>query len=228
MKKYRYIKLEVVVFLLLCHILSSCVDIGRTLESENGYSDVSEAILIPDTLIPVKEFYRDGEKIPLSDPYTVSLHFGIPTYLNVDDIQTYNSNLPRLKYHFSIPCPVLPPVKLNSFSFTDKKGDTIPCILYYKTRDTTNKVVTDIIINGSYLVTDGIVINIIDSFPAIFTNDIKKEMSGGFTVFAECSQSYASIKTVYINYDIEVGDKRFVKQCKYTKKWYFDMRPKLW
>ena len=148
-----------------------------------------------------------------------------PKGSNEDDIQKYNSSRPRLKYYFSIPTPVLPTVKINSFSFTDKKGDTIPSILYYRTVGELLEIVE---VGGNSWEKRDRVVNIIDSLPVIFTDSIKKEkkMAGGFTVFAECSQSYASIKTIYINYDIEVGDKRFVKHIKYKKKWYIDMRPK--
>jgi len=161
------------------------VDTGRVLENEKGTSyDVYSYFAVPDT---------------------VRVQFGLS---NDEDIQKYSSSRKRLKYRFCIPCPVLPTVKLNSFSFTrEKDGDTIPCVLYYRTK--------------------GRVVNIIDSLPVIFTDSIEKgKKMVVFEIFAECSQSYAATKTVYINYDIEVGSECFVKQIKYTKKRYWDWRPK--
>ena len=193
-------------------MLYSCVDTGLSLDNENGTShDVCDffVISILDTMANVR------------------IDFAINGMYNEEDIQKYSSSHSRLKYYFSV-TPHLPIIKLNSFSFTSEKGDTIPSVLYYKTRDTNNKIVTDIIVNDSFLVVDGTIINIIDSFPAIFTNDIKNEMKGGFRIFAECSKSYREIKTININYDIEVGNEHFIKQCKYEKKRYWDWRPKIW
>ena len=205
-----------IVVILFCYILASCmVEAGRFLENEQGKSyDVSEAIFIPDSLLPVKEFYHIEKKdyVPLPEPYTVSVQFGLPIGINEGDIQSYTNDslCPRLKYSLRILGPVLPLVKLNSFSFTHKKdGDTIPCILYCRIR--------------------GREIHIIDSLPAIFTNDVKKELNmSSFIIFAESNQSYAFTEKIYINYDIEVGNKRFIKQAKYSKKTHFDRRPKIW
>jgi hypothetical protein len=137
--------------------------------------------------------------------YPISLKFGL---VSDDDIRKYtNDSLhTRLKYSFLMPCRELPVVKLNSFSFT-KDNDTIPCSFYYRT--------------------DGRKVNIIDSLPAIFTNDVKRNITNrSFEIFAECSQSYYETKTVFINYDIEVGDKRIIKSIQYRRKWFFDFRPK--
>ena len=200
---------NVVFIVLLSCVLSSCVDTGFLLYNEDGkFYDVYEGITVPilDTVVKV------------------GLDFAINGMYNEEDIQKYSSSRPRLKYYFSIPTPILPTVKLNSFSFTDKKGDTIPSILYYRT---VGEVLEIVEVAGNSWEKRDRVVNIIDSLPVIFTDSIKKEKKiNGFVIFAECSQSYASIKTVYINYDIEVGDKRFVKQCKYTKKRYWDWRPK--
>jgi len=192
--------LKILLFL-LCILLSifciSCVSIGRDLVNEEGtYTDVYGYFNVPER---------------------VRITFEVPDYLyNVENIQNYDSDplQKRFKYSFCIPTPVLPVVKLNSFSFTDEKGNIIPCILYYKSDDKTD---------GS------VIINIIGNLPAVFTNDIKKEFNvRSFEIFAECSQSFRQTETIYVNYDIEVGDTRFVKQIRYRKKFFFDWRPKLW
>lgn len=127
-----------------------------------------------------------------------------------DDIGKYNSSRRRLKYGFTILYPILPNVELNSFSYTTKSGDTLPSILYYRT--------------------DGKVAHVIEKLPMVFTNDIHKRKMKlrPFCIYAECSQSYASIRTVYINYDITVGDKHFAGTSKYRKKLYLDVRPKFY
>ena len=184
---------KVIVVLLLYSVLYSCTNSPyKSFENEGGLSyDVYKSIAVPflDTVVKV------------------SLEFGITSD---DDIQKYDSDsLPRLKYSFHMPCPVLPNVKLNSFSFTSEEGNIVPSILYYRT--------------------DGRVVHIIDSLPAIFTNDIKKHMKNrSFEIFVECSQSYYETKIIYVNYDIEVGGKQFVKQVKYEGKIKPDRRPKLW
>jgi hypothetical protein len=182
-------------------------DVGIILENEEGnISDVYEFATMPKSMFADTEFYHIEKKtyVPISGD--VFLNFGMLSGVNEEDIQTYSNDDPRLKYHFLVATPVLPTIKLNSFSFTNKKGETIPSILYYRT--------------------DGRVVHIIDNFPAIFTNDIKKDMRHrSFIIFAECSQSYAATKTIYINYDIEVGNKRFIRKAKYREKWYIDWRP---
>lgn len=190
---------RIVSFIALFCVLTSCmVNIGRRVVNEDGnFYDVDEYITVP-----------------LNDTVAeVSVEFGLnPGGMGDDDIQQYSSDslLPRLKYQFSIPCPVLPTVKLNSFVFLQKKdSDTIPCILYYRT--------------------DGREVHVIDSLPAIFTNEIKKNLKIiPFEIFAECEQSYASTKNIYVHYDIEVGDKRYVIHTRYKNEWYTDWRPKIW
>lgn len=187
-----------VMMVLSCFLSSCMVDVGRRIVNEkDSFYDVYDFITVP----------------VLDTVSKISVEFGLnPGGMGDDDIQQYSSDslLPRLRYQFSIPCPVLPNVKLNSFSFTRKKDrDTIPGILYYRT--------------------DGRVIHIIDSLPVIFTNEIKKNMKNmTFTIYAESEQSYASTNSIYINYDIEVGNQRFIKKTKYSKKWYSDWRPKIW
>lgn len=203
------------------------VDTGFLLYNEEGkFYDVSEVIHnIPKAMFEVTEFYHIEKKtyVPISGDVSVDFAIG-----NDEDIQKYSSDSlnSRLKYRFIIPTPVLPTIKLNSFSYTDKNGNIIPSILYYKTEGEVLGIIK--VGDISWEETD-IIINIIDSLPVIFTNRIKKDMENmTFEIFAECSQSYVSIDTVYINYDIEVGNKRFIKQCKYSKKQYWDRRPKFW
>jgi hypothetical protein len=135
-----------------------------------------------------------------------------PSGVGDEDIFQYHTDSLhiRLKYEFNILGPVLPTVKLNTFSYTRKENsDTIPCVLYYRT--------------------DDMVAHIIDSLPVVFTNEITKEMEvRGFAIYAECEQSYKSTDKVYIHYDIEVGDKRYIVNSKFDTKWSFDWRPKFW
>ncbi len=187
---------RVVIYILLSCALSSCqVDISKGLINEEGdFYDVWEYITVPNS------------------EFKVSLKFGLNADLSFDDdIQTYTSDslYSRLKYRFGIFTSDLPTIKLNSFSFTNKNGDTIPSILYYRTVDND--------------------VHIIDSLPVTFTNDIKEHMRHkSFQVYAEGSQSYVSTKMVYVNYDIEVGDKYYVKHVKYKGQRFWDWRPKLW
>ncbi len=206
---------RIVIYIIASCLLSSCkVEVGKMLVNEKGtFSDVDEYIIVPDSMFAVKEFYHIEKKTYVSIDGEVRVVFGLNAGgRNDNDIQTYNGSdslYPRIKYHFIIPTPVLPTVKLNAFSFTDKKGNAIPCILYYRTVD--NEV------------------RIIDSLPVVFINeDAENMLFTMFRVYAECCQSYASTKTIYINYDIEVGNKHFVRQIKYRRKNYVDWRPKFW
>lgn len=142
--------------------------------------------------------------------YPIALEFGLG---DDEDICKYSNDSlhSRLKYSFFMPCPVLPVVKFNSFTFTrEKDKDTIPCIFYYRT--------------------DGRKVVMIDSLPAVFTNDIKKEMKiMSFQIFVEAEQSFHETEKVYISYDIEVGDKRIIKKnIRYRRKLYIDWQPRLW
>ena len=139
--------------------------------------------------------------------YDISDYFTVPdsTFIkfglsNVENIKQYNSDKsrPRLKYSFCITCPVSLKIKLNSLSITNEKdGESIPYILYYKTNIKDKDV------------------HIIDNLPVIFTNEIEKDIP--FEIIVESSQSYNVTKTVYINYDIEIGNKHFIKQIRYNK-----------
>ena len=186
---------QLIVFIILSCVSSSCIVVGFALANENdSLDDVYEAVPIPgiDTSLTVRE--------------KAVVEFGFTA--NYDNILQYSSHEPRLKYRFEVIARIDPTVKLNSFSFTDAKGDTIPSVLYYRTQ---NRVV------------------IIDTLPIVFTAEILKE-KGMYspTIFAECSKSEKSINRLYVNYDIEVGDTHYVKSIKYTKKLAWDMRPKFW
>ena len=144
-------------------------------------------------------------------PERVRIQFELCIAIGDADIQGYDSDSKnsRLKYRIIIPTPILPIVKLNSFFFTDKKGNIIPSIIYYRTNN-----------NEAH---------IIDNLPVIFTNDIKQHMRNEmFQIFVECSQSYNETDFIYINYDVKVGTEHFRKQSKYSKKTFFDWRPKIW
>ena len=188
---------QLIVFIILSCVSSSCIVVGFALANENdSLDDVYEAVPIPgiDTSLTVRE--------------KAVVEFGFTA--NYDNILQYSSHEPRLKYRFEVIARIDPTVKLNSFSFTDAKGDTIPFVLYYRSKN-------------------GKVVNIIDTLPIVFTAEILKE-KGMYspTIFAECSKSEKSINRLYVNYDIEVGDTHYVKSIKYTKKLAWDMRPKFW
>ena len=189
---------KIVSFIFLCGVLSSCLDTGLMLVNEEGSSlfDVNEYITIPVTVADTVVEKR------------VRVSFGLTAGGNGDnDIQKYpDSQYSRLKYRFAVLTPVIPTVRINSFSYTrENDKDTIPCILYYRNKK------------------DEAVI--IEKFPAVFTNEIKSDMlSEMFIIFAECSQSYYKTKQIYVNYDIEVGDKRYAKQIHYITKRYWDSR----
>ena len=185
-------------FLILSCFLCSCVSIGLDLYNENNdIYDVNEVVPIP------------GIDTSMTARKIAYVEFGFNVFYNEEDIQRYGSTYPRLKYFLQVLAPTVPTVKLNSFSFTDANGDTIPSVLYYRTQ---NRVV-----------------NIIDTLPIVFTDDMVKKLEMvTLTIWAECSQSGKSIKRkLYVNYDIEVGDKHYIKNIKYTKKLVWDIRPKI-
>lgn len=199
MKNSVFFMGKMIVFIIISCVFCSCVDTGLILlnEMDKNY-DVYEAVPIP------------GIDTSMTTCETAGIEFGFNVIYNEGDIQQYSSPDPRLKYRFTVLAPTEPTVKLNSFSFTDAHGDTIPSVLYYRTK---NRVV-----------------NIIDTLPIVFTAEMVKELEMvTLTIWAECSQSSKSIKKLlYVNYDIEVGDKQYIKKCQYKKKRYWDIRPKLW
>lgn len=200
-------------FVLLCIFASCRLDLSSWLVNENDdIYDVSESIDLPDSLFDVTEFYHIEKKTYVPIPGYVCPEFGLNvTASNEKDILTYTSDSlhKRLKYNFSIPTPVLPRVTLNYFSFTDEEGNLIPSVIYYNT------------INDE--------IHIIDKLPIIFTHKDEQNMrSRMFNIYVEGSQSYASTNVVYVNYDIEVGNKRYIKHVKYSRNKYYDWRPKFW
>lgn len=140
---------------------------------------------------------------------TADVEFGVETG---NDIQQYDTDTQyvRFKYYFKvlyyIGSPIIPTVKLNSFSYTDAQGDTIPSILYYYGGPEWE-------------------LHIIDSLPVIFTEEMLKQQEYGFKIYAECNQSYKSTREIYVNYDIKVCDSSYVKHVKYERKLYLDMRP---
>ena len=187
---------QFIIFIILSWVLCSCVTVGFALNNEDGSStDVCEAVPIP------------GIDTSLTARKTALAEFGFTA--NYDDRLHYSSPEPRLKYCFKVIARIEPTVKLNSFSFTDAKGDTIPSVLYCRTKN-----------RGVY---------IIDTLPIVLTDEIVKEKGMyGPTIIAECSHSCKSIKKLYVNYDIEVGDTHYVKSIKYKRKWFLDIRPQIW
>ena len=198
MKTSIFFMYKMIIFIIISCVLCSCVTTGLELvNGKNDTYDVCEAVPI------------HGIDTSKTTRKTASVEFGINFLYNEEDIQQYSSPDPRMKYYLQVLAPTEPTVKLNSFSFTDAHGDTIPSVLYYRTK---NRMV-----------------NIIDTLPVVFTAEMVKEQEmATLTIWAECSQSYKSIKVINVNYDIEVGDKQYIKKCRYKKKRYWDIRPKLW
>lgn len=139
--------------------------------------------------------------------YCCGLDFEVTTG---SDLYKYSNDSlnERLWYQFQITGPKLPLVKLNSFSFTRKKDrDSIPYHIYFKSD---NKILPTPIINLPFYIPQDLI-----GRPDIFL------------IIAECSESYFQTKTIYISYDIEVGDDQIVKKnIKYTRRWRIDCRPK--
>ncbi len=130
--------------------------------------------------------------------YEVSLQFGINSWMTPDEnYGKYSDTLDRLKYIFSIPCPELPLVKLNSFTFTRQKDkDTIPTIFYVWGG------------KGETL--------LIDSLPVSFDNKIKEKIQS-FSIIAESNAPFRDIDSVYINYNIQVGKDTIIKSIFYKR-----------
>lgn len=196
MKNSVFFMGKMIVFIIISCVFCSCVDTGLILLNE---MDKNYDVY---EAVPIP-----GIDTSMTTCETAGVEFGINVIYNEEDIQQYSSPDPRLKYYFEVLAPTKPTVKLNSFSFTGANGDTIPSILYYRTQ---NRMV-----------------NIIDTLPVIFTDEMVKKLDmSPLIIWAECSQSYKSIKIVNVNYNIEVGDKQYIKKCQYKKKRYWDIRPK--
>jgi len=173
-------------------------DVHYSLVNEDGgFSDVSDFFTVPVISDSIVEI-------------SMNTYFDLNGPVSDSDILKYPDSIHRrLKYRFAIGDPFFPPIRLNSFSFTrQKNGDTNSSTLYYNYK-TDRKV-------------------IIDCLPFIFT-DVEVTRGGLLEIYAECSQSYYAYASeqLYVNYDIEVGNKRYVKQVRYSKKRYWDWRPKI-
>ena len=181
----------------LSSILSSCV-VYNEWHSEEGYIfDVGDFLYIFDSesndSIKELEVYFSlyncshgiKSKEAKSSPRTLSYSFHISSSYRVSS-------------------PIMPDVKINSFSFTDKKGDTIPTVLYVKLLNK-RKILIDTLLNS-------------------LTDEVKNETKYDcIHIIAESEQSCYNTKLFYVNYDIEVGNKRYLKQIKYKRKWFFDI-----
>lgn len=186
--RYMHIFLRVICLLLF----SSCISFIERLENQEG------------------NFY---------DVSTGKMEFGLLIGRNEGNVQEYENDpgQERLKYLFRVDgLDIIPTIKINSFSFTDKEGNIIPSVLYCRTKGADREVY------------------IIESLPVLLTIDFANDMQMyhfyeemkiyDLNIFAECSLSYIGTKSVYINYDIEVEDMRFVKQCKYRRRLILDWR----
>lgn len=185
MKRFAF--LFIIVFCLIC--LSSCV----------LYHDVIP--VKPNRSGDIYMVYKDEQSVPLFSS-------GIMNYLcdNEKDISKV-----KLSYIFeahNISLYDNPVVELNSFSFTDKKGNTIPCNFYY--------IIDDFV--PRYYVLDSLYFKI-DTLP--FNFDINKHQTGKFTILVEAEQLYHKTKEIYVNFDIAVNNERIIKK-KNKYKW------KLW
>lgn len=149
---------KMIIFIIISCVFYSCVDTGLILlnEMDKNY-DVYEAVPIP------------GIDTSMTTCKTAGVEFGFNVIYNEGDIQQYSTPDPRMKYYLQVLAPTEPTVKLNSFSFTDAHGDTIPSGLYYRTK---NRMV-----------------NIIDTLPVVFTAEmVKRQGMATLTIWAECSQ----------------------------------------
>jgi len=143
--------------------------------------------------------FRTEKKFPISFSSRLTVTDGVKVY----ESEPLN---PRLAYEFKFLAPKVPKITINSFSFTRKNGEVIPSVLFLKS-DT------------------GIVM--IDSLPASFIKDSLLVTRGGLVIFAECSESYHETKEVNINFDLLIDTIRIDTSFFYRRKFYFDMRPKL-
>ena len=133
----------------LSGILSSCVVYNEWHSEEGFIFDVSDFLYAFD--IERNDSVKDLE-----------VYFSLSNCSHGIRFDKSKSPLHTLRYNFHISSPyyvsslVIPNVKLNSFSFTDEKGDTIPTILYvqllnYKKElliDTLLELLTDEMKNG--------------------------------------------------------------------------------
>ena len=109
--------------IILCSIFSSCV-IYNEWHSEEGYIfDVSDYLYIFDN--------ERNDSIK-----ELEVYFSLDNCSHGIRAKEAKLSSRTLRYNFHISasylvsCPVMPDVKVISFSFTDKNGDTIPTVLY--------------------------------------------------------------------------------------------------
>ncbi len=138
----------------------------------------------------------------LTVPDSVSLQFG----------RDYNGG--KMSYKFSIDPDkdslFTGIIKLNSFSITLEKGGTP---ISYQT--------VQYMYYGDTILND-YRIEKINTLPFMWHMKDKKEPY--FTIYIEYNISERKIKQMFVNYDIEIGNKRIVRtEIEYKKKWFIDL-----
>jgi hypothetical protein len=137
-----------------------------------------------------------------------------PIYFNselttTEGIKDYTSDSldPRLAYELSFLGPKIPKITINSFSFKRKNGEIIPSVFFYKS-DTGNVMINSLPV--TFVEKDSLLINI-----------------SGLVIYAECSESFHETKEVFVNFDIQIDTIRVDTTFYYSRKLFFDCRPKL-
>ena len=136
--------------------------------------------------------YKDRKSTPLFSSGIMRYFYDRKT-----DISTV-----KLSYYFRASNIHLfdnPIIELHSFSFTNKKGDTIPCRFYYSANSYVTK---DYVLDSTFVK--------IDTLP--FSFDIKKPRTGKFNILVETDQLYQETKEVYVSFDITVNNQRITKK----------------
>jgi hypothetical protein len=191
-------KLKISILLIsLFSIFSSCV-VYNEWHSEEGYIfDVSDFLYIFDN-------ERNDSIKELEVYFSLSnCSHGIRSKESKSSPRTLRYNF-HISSSYRVSSPIMPDVKINSFSFIDEKGDTIPTILYVQ------------LLNKRKI--------LIDTLLKSLTDEVKNETKYDcISIMVESDQSCYNTKLFYVNYDIEVGNKRYLKHIKYRRKWFFDI-----
>ena len=187
-------KLKICILLIsLCSVFHSCV-VYNEWHSEEGYIfDVSDFLYVFDNE------RNDSVK-------ELEVYFSLDNCSHGIKSKEFESSPRTLSYSFHISSsyrvssPIMPNVKINSFSFTDNKGDTIPTVLYVK------------LLNKRKI--------LIDTLLSSLTDEVKNETKYDCVhIIVESDKSCYNTKLFYVNYDIEVGNKHYINQIKYRRKW---------
>jgi len=139
----------------------------------------------------------------------------------------YEPSQTMFVYQFYIDDTVLPDVTLHSFLLTNKKGDAIPYVICMKYSVN--------LVKDRYMVkTSDIITNRIDDLKLPLAVSLEKDsifiQNRGnprkLEILVKIPDEFKKMRKIYVSYDIEVGNKRFIKnKILYKRKLVIDFNP---